>query len=232
MPWRNPFAAREQKTDALRADTPVYEAPTYAVPEYGSYAVPPLSEGSPYNDEFGWGPTLRTSTVEVPSAQRLGTIPRYDYRPDPVRPPDEFWDKTDKDKEIRHRVEDVDADGWTERKGINATDRRWRENPRITPPPEPRPTNLMAPTTYSFTRPFDQHSARTLNGTHFSMADHRRNYEILGMAPVRTMRNTYRLEPGPWDTDIVDMAPVQEPEGPQARLRSVELPYGSRSWRL
>lgn len=235
MALYNPFAAKETKTDAQRADVPVAVPPVYAVPQSGAYGVPSINEGSPYNDEFGWGPKLHTSAQETPSAQRLQQIPRRDYRPEPTRPSESetgFWGRLDEDKETRHSVERVDADGWTERKGVFPGDKRWADNPRRTPPPETRLTMLMAPTTYSFTRPFDVSSARQFNGTHFSMADHRRNYEILGMSPVRTMRNTYRMEPAPWDQDIVDLPPTNQAPIPEARLRSVELPAGSRSWRL
>jgi hypothetical protein len=170
--------------------------------------------------------------VETPSAQRLGTIPRFDFSQNPVRPPEEYFDKRDADKKQRHSVEHQDADGWTESKGILPTDMRWEYNPRLKPPPEPRKTSVMAPTTYSFTRPFMDGFARTFNGTHFSMADHRRNYEILGMAPTRTPRNTYRIEPTPWDVDIVDLPPSYEPDAVQARLRGVEVPGSGRAMRL
>ncbi|HVI71471.1 MAG TPA: hypothetical protein VM656_08305 [Pyrinomonadaceae bacterium] len=232
MAWRNPFAAREVPTDPQRADMQIMEPPTYAVPQHGAFSVPSVESGAPYNDEFGWGPRLRTSPTEIPSAQRLQTIPTYDRRPPPAQPPERFWDKLDADDEKRHAVEDIDANGWTERKGVFPTDKRWADNPRRYPPPEPRVTSQLAPRSYSFTRPFDQHAARTLNGTHFSMADHRRNYEILGMAPIKRPRNTYRLEPVPWDIDVVDMAPVNEPTTVQARMTSVELPPASRSYRL
>jgi len=232
MAWRNPFAARETKTDPERADVPVMEAPQYAVPQHGAFSVPPIEAGAPYNDEFGWGPRLHTSPTEIPSAQRLGTIPRYDYRPDPVRPPEEFWDKKDADDAKRHSVEDVRATGWAEKKGVLPTDKRWADNPRRFPPAESRVTQMLAPRGYSFTRPFDQHAARYLNGMHFSMADHRRNYEILGMAPQTRLRNTYRLEPVPWDINVVDMPPRTDPTTVQARLTSVELPPASRSYRL
>lgn len=230
----NPFAARETATDPKRADVQISVAPEYVVPQMGAYGVPSINEGSPYNDEFGWGPELHTSTTDVPSAQRLKTVPRRDFRPDPVRPPQEFWSPIAADVAKRHSVEDIDADGWQERKGVNPGDKRWADNPRRTPPPEPRLTSLMAPRTYSFTRPFDQHAAREFNGTHFSMADHRRNYEILGMSPVRTMRNTYRIEPTPWDQDIVDLPPVNNNSNamPEARLRGVEIPAARRTWRL
>lgn len=231
--WRGPFTTREQATDPARADTPVYEPPIYAVPQHGAYSAPSLNSGSPFNDEFGWGPTLHTSTTDVPSAQRLGTIPRYDRYPDPTQDSAHLslYLKEDADKKARHSVETVDADGWNERKGVFPTDRRWEDNPRRNPPPESRKTQLMAPTTYSFTRPFDTGYVRTFNGTHFSMADHRRDYPILGMGPVKSSRNTYRIEPTPWDVDVVDLPPPSN--GPNnGRIRSVELPPSSRSGRL
>lgn len=231
MAWRNPFAAREPTIDPERGNV-MMEPPTYAMPQHGSFSVPPIEEGSPYNDEFGWGPHLRTSTTDIPDARRLQTIPLYQYRPNAVRPPEEFWDRLDADDAQRHSVEDIDANGWDEKKGVLPTDKRWADNPRRYPPPENRVTQRMAPRTYSFTRPFDQHAARQLNGMHFSMADHRRNYEILGMAPVRQSRNTYRLEPVPWDVDIVDMPPNRNPTAVQATITSMEVPGASRSYRL
>lgn len=227
-----------------RVGESIEDVPDYAPPQHGAYAAPSLEAGDAYNDEFGWSPTLaqRGSTVETPSSQRLGITPSYSPRPNAIRPPEEHWRVIDADEARRHSIEDQDADGWTEKKGIQPTDRRWQDDPRRTPPPEPRLTSLLAPRTYSFVRLFDQFnrthgsdpligSRRRFNGMHFSMADHRRNYEIGGMQPARSGRNTYRLEPPPWDADVVDLPP-REPDMPQSRLRSVELPYGTRSWRL
>lgn len=226
----NPFATRKTVEEDTPA-TPIADVPEYAVPQHGAYAAPTLEAGDAYNDEFGWSPrSLRPSAVETPSAQRLGTIRRFDYRPDPLRAPEEWYNRNARDENARHSVEDVDADGWTESKGITEGDRRWAPNPRSVPPAESRRTQQMSPSSYFFVRPFDQHAARQFNGHHFSMADHRRDYEILGMSPVRNSRNTYRLEPTPWDIDVVDVPPVQEPTS--ARLTAVELPYGPRSWRI
>lgn len=227
----NPFAAREVRTTPAEADAQVWEAPTYAVPQHGEYGVPSLEAGSPYSG-FGWAGGLRTSpsTVETPSAQRLRTIEPDTFYPQPNKV-GEFYGRRDADDKSRHSVEKIDADGWTEAKGVMPNDRRWADNPRITPQPETRNTQQMAPTTYNFTRPFDQGYARTFNGTHFSMADHRRNYEVMGMAPVTSRRNTFRQEPVPWDTDIVDMPANAEPELPYARYSTPEVPL-NRNWRL
>lgn len=234
----NPYAADESEIGE--------SVPTYSMPR-GTYAAPSLEDGDAYIDEFGWGPELKTSTVQTPSAQRLGAIPRLDDYPDPTKPPEVWYNRLDSDDKSRHSVETVEATGWTELKGVAPGDRRWADNPRLNVPAEPRITNKLSPGTYSFTRPFDQFnrtyggepptgSARTFNGTHFSMADHKRNYDITqtaGAMPVRTGRNTYRIDPTPWDTDIVDMpANPGYSAAPEARIKSVEVPSGSRSMRL
>lgn len=238
MPVANPWA--HSRTEDAR------DVPNVAVQQNNAYAVPPLSAGDAYIDVFGWAPTLsqRTSTVETPSAQRLGTIARYDYSGfDRTGQPEREDHGLDADKDYRYSVEDQNATGWTTATGFNPGDRRWADNPRRDPPPEPRPMQRMGPRTYLFTRLFDQlnrthagdpltGSARTLNGQHFSMADHRRKYDILGMRPPSGRRNTYRMEPQPWDLDVVDLPPSNGPTLPEARVRSVELPTASRSMRL
>ena len=217
-----------------RTEKETGETPDIAVQQTNAYAVPPLRAGDAFIDEFGWAPTLaqRTSATDVPSAQRLQTIPRRDYRPDPVRPPEEFWGRMSADVDARESVTDETAVGWTIPANLSSGDRRWAPNPRSTPPPEPRLTNRLGQNTWTFTRPFDVGYARTFNGQHFSMADHRRNYEILGMAPARSRRNTYRMEPAPWDIDVVDMPSTDAYNPVDARIRSVELPQNPRSMRL
>lgn len=93
------------------------------------------------------------------------------------------------------------------------------------------------PNNWSFLRPFMQPTQKgigshNLNGNHFSMAGHRRDYEIYGMAPVRTSRNTFRLDPTPWDQNIVD-APDNTPGYVTKDNRNSEPGYaGTRSFRL
>jgi len=241
MARRNPFAHSRTEPEIAEADYPNALAgeSRFAVPDH-------LRRDAPYIDALGWAPRLDLSPTSVPDTSRLGTEPRRDYRPDPVRPPQEFFGQLDADKDSRHRVESVDADGWEETKDgfgfpqPRAGAARFAANPRAVPPPETRPTERMAPRSYNFWRPFMTNQAkmgdRNLNGVHFSMASHRRTYDILGMAPPRRpgggSRNTYRIDPVPWDTDIVDKTPPNS-ETPQYRtLPTVEVAYGSRSWRL
>lgn len=237
----NPWAVSRTESQTAIPETPVQQN--------SAYAVPPLSAGDAYIDEFGWAPSLssRTSAQETPSAQRLGTIPLYQRngRPNGTLMHDGLSDRLDADQVQRSRAGDENtvSTGWVTAPGLQQGDRRWAENPRSVPPAEPRITSRLAQNTWSFTRWFDQlnrthdgdvptGSARRFNGLHFSMADHRRNYDIYGMRPVTSRRNTYRIEPTPWDIDIVDMPPAANSNIPDARILGIELPYQSRAMRL
>lgn len=89
-----------------------------------------------------------------------------------------------------------------------------------------RPTASMSPNTYLFERPWEIPQS---NGEHFSMADHRRKYQIYGMAPRGGVGvNTYRLDPQPWDTNL-HYNPVPEAAQKEARTRGLG---GNKSYRL
>lgn len=231
----NPWAHAREESE--------FAEPTYPDAIMSRYAVPDhLAADAPYNDTIGWAPVPRIVVSSTPDAMRLGRVPARDMRPEGNRPAEEWYRPQDVDKKARHSAEDQDADGWTETKvyptypnpaaGFN----RFALNPRGMPPPEPRLTQQMAPRTYTFTRPFmwglPKEGARQFNGNHFSMASHRREYDILGMAPQRRSRNTYRLTPQPWDADIVDVPPDTSDDSPNARIQAMDVPYASRSWRL
>lgn len=225
------------------------ETPESPAQEYNAYAVPALSAGDAYMDEFGWAPNIsgRPSAQETPDAHRLGTIPLYQRngKPNGTLMHDGLTDRLDVDNVLREHVGGVNvvSTGWVTAPGLMQGDRRWSDNPRRDPPAEPRITSRLAQNTWSFTRFFDQlnriddgehatGSARRFNGLHFSMADHRRNYEIYGMRPATSRRNTYRIEPTPWDVDIVDLPPEANSNIPETRILGIELPYQSRSLRL
>lgn len=198
-----------------------------------AYAVPRDTD-APYTDTFGWGPSPRIAVNGTPDAMRLGDVPSRTVRPNANSAPEEFYRPLDADDAKRHSAEEIDADGWTEKKDSY----KIGPDPRWNPPGETRVTEQMAPRSYSFVRPFDQGSkgngARQLNGMHFSMADHRRDYEILGMQPWAPRRNTFRVDPAPWDTDMYDVPPESD-NGTltQARIQSYEIPgNGDRSYRL
>jgi len=233
---RNPYAVGKSSLES--------GAPPEIYQDRASYADPP--PGAPYIPNTGYAPTLRISPTETPDESRLFPEKRHDRSPDPARPPDEFWQQLDADKEKRYSVEQQDADGWEETKGgfgfpgPSAGANRWAANPRAIPPPEPRDTSRLAPRSYNFLRPFmtgqPKMGQRNLNGWHFSMADHKRTSEILGMAPQRMpgigTRNTYRITPGPWDENLIDR-PAQSTEPRLQAVPAIEVPSNNtRSWRL
>jgi hypothetical protein len=231
------FTTRAPDYAGQYGDTPDWGTPNNA------YAAPDVHTDAPYNDEFGWAARTRISVESTPDAMREMEFPvRYNV-PHNGTPPTAFYRPLDADEKARESETDQDGNGWLIRKNWKPVN---RNNPRETPPPETRPTERMGPTTYSFTRPFDQlnrgnsqdgeiGSARHLNGMHFSMADHRREYEILGMQPWGRHRNTYRIDPAPWDADMYDVPPA-DTIGVQthARIQAVDIPeqFGNRSYRL
>lgn len=184
-----------------------------------------------YIRAFGWAPTLRVD--ETPDGTRTGALPRRDFRATPDHP-EQWYDAKDRDAERRESVTDLDADGWTEQKNRL----RRAPDPRWVPPDEPRPTTQMSPSRWSFTRPFAENytgSKRFLNGVHFSMADHRRTYPILGMTPPQHQTvNTYRVDPSPWDANQVITPAEQSLPQQSGRIVAVDIAPvpGNRSWRL
>jgi hypothetical protein len=225
------YAARNPEYAGQYADTPDYGTPNSA------YAAPDLRRDAPYTDEFGWGPKTRISVETTPDAMREMEFPVRGDGPYDGTAPKKYWGPRDADEAQRESVTNTDANGWTTpsyAKRVN------RNNPRETPPAETRWTERLGPSNWSFTRPFDQGAkgtgARFLNGVHFSMADHRRDYPILGMRPMRQSRNTYRVDPAPWDADMYDVPPESTiGVSTQARyqaVESMEIPGSTRSYRL
>jgi len=189
------------------------------------YVAPGDYTDAPYNDEFGWARGLAPEDVARPMPPEDG----FHGDDDRWRP---FWRRRDADDAARHSVETQDANGWDDSKtDRGAVGNRFANSPYYSTPAETRPTALLAPTSYSFTRPFEQLWERRNNGIHFSLADHRRNYEVMGMTPMQRGRNTYRLDPPQWDTDIVDVPPPYTV--PNRRVEAIDLPpSGNRSWRV
>jgi len=168
-------------------------------------------------DGIGTREEMHDSAVDTPSSQRLELMPLMD-RHNNTGAKGYFGpygiEGTPSVQRSQRGGEDLQGNLFERNRGLNQGDRRWADNPRRDPVPLTRPTGLASPSMYRFYRPFDQlnrpyddvvvGTARDLNGQHFSMADHRRTYDILGMAPQKTPRNTYRLEPTPWDDHMVD----------------------------
>lgn len=220
---KNPYSAPEGLDDNLH--------PQYVVPNSSAFAAPsPMLENGTMDSPTGaYSDILRTAPGATPDPQRIGVMPVREDRPAPAQAPEVFWRGIDADRKARHSVETLDADGWEEFKA--GSGKRAAPNPRSVAAAESRPTMRLSPANWSFTRPM-WGGPRDLTGMHFSMADHRRNYPILGMQPVRNWRNTYRLPPLPYDLDMVDVPPNDPTDLPTARIQSVEVPMASPVRRL
>jgi len=101
---------------------------------------------------------------------------------------------------------------------------RWHQYPEHN-----NMTARNSQSTYVFTRPYDQSYARRLNGSHMSMADFRRNYPVFGMAPAKTWRNTSRVEPLPWDGNVIDN-PTGPSYSPGQQIPIAEVPMNSQRY--
>jgi len=224
-----------------------YAAPDQAIGEYTSggitvrgYAMPSPDEENGYMDSpsGGWAAKLIQFPGGTPDPMRTQQLQQRDYRPTPLTdPPEQWWLRPGfgpgyEEQRDHTAQESVDADGWALTRGSPETKRAAPDIKR-TPPPENRVTQQMSPANYSFTRPFDQRVAHMFNSVHFSMAAHRRDYAPTGMNTSPTRRNTYRIDPAPWDTDIVDMGNPAASGLPNARLAQIDVPfYAGNSYRL
>lgn len=200
------------------------------------YAAPTEGRDGPgYVDSpvGAWSVTLRNAPGETPDPLRGAQYPVRDYRPDPRFNPEYFWlgpRGPGTEKVARHGVEYQDGDGMA---AIPPGRHVIGADPRWIPPEEPRVTSRLSPHTYTFTRPFDQDIERSFTGVHFSMADHRRRYPILGMNPPPFRRNTYRADPVPWDVMRVDMPAPTPNVTASGQVRAFDIPPSSgQSWRL
>ena len=145
--------------------------------------------------------------------------------------PEKYWQQRDRDDSARHSAQNRSSVGWQ----TPVTD-------RVSFVPATRPASdrwtgyahpeLDSQTVVSAGAAMEP---RELTGIHMSLADHRRDYEIYGQVPVKRARNTYRLEPTPWDADIID-SPAQDQIPVQAEIEvpaTVQNNYmGNRTYRM
>jgi hypothetical protein len=195
---------------------------TYPQSPNAAYAVPPpQSDGSDYLRPVPRGEPVR--------AQR--TVANH-YRHPPVHEPDNGYLRVPERYQGREILKaDQSALPYRREAYIPGPDPKW------TPPPVYPVTEHAS---YRFFRPgFGLQVPYPLinTGAHFSMADHRRNYPVLGMEPVAERRNTYRTDPPPRDVTIQDRPPPASPTTPQAVYYSPSAGYSmfgasKRTYRL
>lgn len=131
-----------------------------------------------------------------------------EYRPPSGSNPAAWWHNTNRDRIERGAQELVRTQPIVE---VTDNKNQVALNPWLYTTPSPRVTSTHSPSTYSFTRPFDQDLAHALNGTHYSQASQSRGYPLGGMEPVSNLRNTFRITPPNRDSENMDLISVYAP---------------------
>lgn len=195
---------------------------TWGGPGQYSVADPPDSTDPDYT--LGFSPVLRPS----PDGSTLPDDIRVGLREPPENDPNdaEYNRRRWSDFHQRHSDERT-VTGWNvhQQKVQAPIVPEWTQE-RL----PVRPTADDSPLGYQFTRPW--HIPRHVQDAvgeeatiHFSMADHRRTFPIMGMKPQgRIGVNTYRAEPRPWDEEL--FVPPRAGEGGN------EVSTGNQAYRL
>lgn len=200
----------------------------YRLGGYPRYAVPDIPETTdPENTDGGFSPELRVSSdgTALPDDIRIGV------REPPPNDPNvkSYTALRDAEKASRLSVEETETSWNVQQHKVPAG-----QNPMWNQEREPiRPSARRSPLGYLFQRPW--HIPRNVKDAlgedataHFSMADHRRAYQVYGMAPRGGVGvNTYRLEPRPWDQNL-----VARPPSPESGEPGKNLVGGNRNYRL
>lgn len=175
----------------------------------------------------GWSPELAYSTTGTPDPVRVGQLPEVDFYADATNA-EAFHDK--RSAETAERESTVTESTLPFPTATTEPGNRFAPNPRTVPPAESRWTQRLSPVT-SWLRNMLGGAPKQLNGNHFSMADHERTYEILGMTPQRSSRSTYRLEAPEFGLSIVDI-PAEAAEPVSGTIRALNVPRTGGSFRL
>lgn len=191
----------------------------------GRYSVMDIPESTDPDYTTGYASELAAGGspdgTALPSDIRVGT------REEPENDPNdrEYNARRYSNFHKRHSVEEYELDWHVKQRRVPPG-----QNPLWTQDRPPiRPTADLAPAGYQFTRPWHipRHVQDALGEdavTHFSMADHRRVYQIMGQAPRGGLGvNTYRANPRPWDESL--FVPV-DPANEAGAI------FGTRSYRL
>lgn len=191
----------------------------------GRYSVADIPESTDPEYTTGFSPSL--ATTGSPDGTMLPDDIRVGLREPPPNDPNRTDVNARRYSEFhqRHSVEQTTV-GWKvqqRKKGIPVVP-DWVQDPLPT-----RPTADSSPTGYQFQRP--EHRPRNIKDAvgeeavaHFSLADHRRQFEIMGQKPQGGIgANTYRSPVRPWDESL--FIPPQAANAPSSFV-------GNRNYRL
>lgn len=192
---------------------------------YGRYAVKNVPESTDPELTDGFSPTLKAGGS--PDGTAFPDDIRTGHREPPVNNPNNKGYNARRNSDLHRRhAEDVTTVNWhVQQRAIPPPKNPLWEQDR----PPTRPTADLSPSNYMFTRPW--HIPRNIKDVlgedaiaHFSLAAHRRNFEVYGMKPQgRIGTNTYRANPTPWDEQLFTPPPAES--------QAVGI-AGNRTWRL
>jgi len=176
------------------------DAPPITWRLHGSTAYQHVNGEVPKSQD-GFAPTLHSDVADPPGV------------PDPIRtgrrnPPIGTYEpersvRRGADGLRRLAVETQHSTGWPIRQAHDQVPMDPDRVPTARDYLPTRPTATLSPNTYFHLRGDYPERPPYRTGEHFSLADHRRRYLIMGQRPVdRVGINTYRIEPAPWDTGL------------------------------
>jgi len=195
---RNPYAVPVENVSPGSAPNPAQDF-LWAGP--GRYSVPNVPESTLDGYDTGYSTRLSSggSPTGTPDDIRIGT-----RNPPPNDPNQHAYNAKQKSDFHQRHTAEVNVDGYqqiTQRKLPAPRVPLWEQER-----PATRPLASKSPVSRFFMRPWHRprNRAEIDNGTlHFSMATHRRNFEINTMRPQGGLGvNTYRVTPRPWDENL------------------------------
>lgn len=192
----------------------------------GRYAVKDVPESTDPDYTTGYSPELRAGGS--PDGSALPDDVRIGRRKPPVGENynEPQWQAHQNSEHLRRHSVEQTAEMWKvqQRKVPGGQNPLWTQDraPK-------RPTAENSPTGYAFQRPWHvpRNAADALGEDatlHFSLADHRRKYQIMSMKPQgRLGVNTYRADPRPWDENLFIPPPAGQHLGGIAGSRTFRL---------
>lgn len=198
----NPYASPSSREDGSAPD-PTNE---FIWAGYGRYAVRDVPESTDPDYTTGFSPTL--ATTGSPDGTQLPDDIRIGKREPPVNDPNNRSYTQRRYSDFYRRIADEETKAGVGWKTHQAKPGIPVEPLRTQDPMPIRPTADMSPRPYEHRRP--EHHPRNIKDAvgedavaHFSLADHRRTFEIMGMKPQGGIgANTFRPSPVPWDQDL------------------------------
>jgi hypothetical protein len=198
----NPYAAPTSRGDGSAPD-PTNE---FIWAGYGRYAVRDVPESTDPEYTDGFSPEL--ATTGSPDGTKLPDDIRIGKREPPVNDPNNRGYTQRRYSDFYRRISDeetIAGVGWKTHQAKRAIPvvPNWAQDPI-----SKRPTADMSPRPYQHRRPW--HIPRNIKDAvgeeavaHFSLADHRRTFEIYGMKPQGGIgTNTFRPSVTPWDQEL------------------------------